>query len=360
MKSRTSEAIWQEKYKRWRIQVQRDGRRKSFYSSTPGVQGKAEAERKAERWIEEGDPERELTFDELKKSYLAHLRTGNGTAHKTREEATIRLYMPWGKKKVSSLSLLDYQDAIDACVEGREKPLSARTCGHVRTTIKSLYIHARKMNVKMVEPIGLIIPTGATKGKRKVLQPDDVKKLFSAEADRYYHAPLFRFIVLTGLRPGEACGLKNEDLKGSTLTIQRALNVKKEETTGKNENARRTLILPDLAIKAINDHQQNRKGKALISPWLFCNQRGKANSEKVLYHAWQGMCEGLGIEPVSVYELRHTMISLCKDDLPLPMLKAVVGHSERMDTLGTYGHRITGEDQEAADLISSVFTELLK
>ena len=138
MKLRENEAKWDDKNQRWRITVQRDGRRKSFYSSIPKVKGKAEAERKADDWIKYGDPEREVLFDELAESYLAHLRTANGTAHKSREQSTIDLYLPWKGRKVSSLSLLDYQDAIDACVEGREKPLSVRTCGHVRTTIYKL------------------------------------------------------------------------------------------------------------------------------------------------------------------------------------------------------------------------------
>lgn len=353
MKLRENEAKWDEKNQRWRISVQRDGKRKSFYSSTPKSKGKAEAERKADDWIKYGDPEREVLFDELVDSYLDHLRTGNGTAHKTREKATIDLYLPWQGRKVSSLSMLDYQDAIDACVEGRGKPLSVRTCGHVRSTIKALYAHARKANIKMVEPFGLTIPRAATKGKRKVLSTDDLKKLF---ADDGYFAPVFQFIVLTGLRPGEVCGAKNTDLSGNKLTIQRARNVQKEETTGKNENARRTIILPPQAISALRTHRRKRK----VSQWLFCSENGSQLDERALYSAWRRLETRLGIGHVSVYELRHTMISLCKDDLPLPMLKQVVGHSGSMDTLGVYGHEVDGEMKDAASVISCVFRELLK
>ena len=353
MKLRENEAKWDDKNQRWRISVQRDGKRKSFYSSTPKSKGKAEAERKADDWIRYGDPEREVLFDELVDSYLDHLRTGNGTAHKTREKATIDLYLPWTGRKVSSLSMLDYQDAIDACVEGRAKPLSVRTCGHVRSTIKALYAHARKANIKMIEPFGLTIPRAATKGKRKVLSTDDLKKLFS---DDGYFAPVFQFIVLTGLRPGEVCGAQNTDLSGNKLTIRRARNVQKEETSGKNENARRTIILPPQAISALRTHRRKRK----VSQWLFCSKNGSQLDERALYSAWRRLETKLGIAHVSLYELRHTMISLVKDDMPLPMLKQVVGHSGSMDTLGTYGHEVDGEMDEAASVISCRFRELLK
>ena len=353
MKLRDNEAKWDEKNQRWRISVQRDGKRKSFYSSTPKRAGKAEAERKADDWIKFGDPEREVLFDELAESYLAHLRTANGTAHKTREKSTIDLYLPWQGRKVSSLSILDYQDAIDACVEGREKPLSARTCGHIRSTIKALYTHARKANIKMVEPFGLTIPRGATKGKRKILSKDDLKKLFN---DDSYFAPMFQFIILTGLRPGEVCGLQNGDLKGNTLTIQRARNVAGEMTTGKNANARRSISLPQGAMSAIKTHRRKRK----VSQWLFCSKNGAQLDERALYSAWRRLETKLGIDHVSLYELRHTMISLMKDDLPLPILKQVVGHSGSMDTLGVYGHEVDGEMDEAAKMISCKFRELLK
>lgn len=352
MRPRVNEAKWDKKNHRWRITEQRDGRRKPFYSSIEGIKGKIEAERKADDWLKYGDQPKEATFDELAASYLAHLRTGNGTAHKNREEATIRLYLPWKGRKVSSLSLLDYQDAIDACVEGREKPLSARTCGHVRSTIKALYMHARKANIKMVEPIGLTIPRAATKGQRHILQKEDIKKVF---ADNGYFAPMFQFICTTGLRPGEVCGLTNSDLKGNTLTIRRARNVQKETTSGKNENARRTITLPEQALEAVRKHRRKRK----VSQWLFCSENGSQLDEKALYSAWRRTMERLDISHVSLYELRHTMISLVKDDMPLPMLKQVVGHSGSMDTLGTYGHEVDGEKDEAAAVISSVFTDIL-
>ena len=47
MKPRENEAAWSEQKQKWRIDVQRDGKHKSFYSFMPGTEGKAEAERKA-------------------------------------------------------------------------------------------------------------------------------------------------------------------------------------------------------------------------------------------------------------------------------------------------------------------------
>ena len=48
MSTRKGQAKWDDKAKRWRISVQKDGVRRAFYSSNPSTRGKFEAERKAD------------------------------------------------------------------------------------------------------------------------------------------------------------------------------------------------------------------------------------------------------------------------------------------------------------------------
>ena len=51
---RTNTAQWMEKYNRWQIKVQKDGVRKTFYSSKPGRTGQREANAKAQTAKAEG------------------------------------------------------------------------------------------------------------------------------------------------------------------------------------------------------------------------------------------------------------------------------------------------------------------
>ncbi len=361
---RNNEAVWSETKHLWRLTIQRDGVRKDFYSSTPGRKGKLKAERKADAWLADNcrRDSNDIIFDELAALYLAHIRVGNGTAHKQKEESVIRVHLlpRWTGRKVSRLTNIDYQEAIDACVEGREKPLSARTCAHVRSTITGLWHYARKASIPMDEPLDLTIPSGASQGKRTILQPDDIRKLFDTAMDKYFYVPIFRFIVVTGFRRGEVCGLKTADLDGNLLTISRAVNSDGEITKGKNKNARRTVLLPQLALDAISLHQQHIKQKGLISPWLFCNTEGNFTHPNTLYRRWLYFRDRYGLASASLHELRHTMISVCKDDMPLTLLKMVAGHSEAMNTLGQYGHDVNGERERAAALIGQIYGDLLK
>ena len=363
-KERTTEAAWSDKYKRWSIKVQRDGQRKAFYSSTTGRRGKFEAERKADAWLADNcrQTPKDILFDELTDLYLAHIRVGNGHANLKKQTSVINAHLlpRWAGRKVSRLTNIDYQEAIDACVEGREKPLSARTCGHVRTTITGLWHYARRARIPMEEPLGLTIPSGASKGERTILQPEDIRKLFDPAMDKYFYVPAFRFVVITGMRRGEICGLKTSDLQGDQLTVRRAINSDDEITKGKNKNASRTMTLPQLALDAIALHQQHMKQKGIISPWLFCNTEGDRNNPNTFYRRWLYFRDRHGLAAASLHELRHTMISICKEDMPLTLLKLVAGHSEAMNTLGQYGHEVNGERERAAAMIGDIYNEILR
>ena len=168
----------------------------------------------------------------------------------------------------------------------------------------------------------------------------------------YIHA--WRFLVATGLRRGELCGLKNEDMSNNILMIRRSINNDNEITCGKNRNARRTIELTSTAMHILDDQRAMLNRKGLISPWVFPGQHGEMPNPNYIYDQWATWRKQHGIKS-SLHELRHTFISLNKADLPLELMKAVVGHSSSMDTFGVYGHEIEGERLRAAQIIDGVF-----
>ena len=48
---RKNEAKWIESRRRWQINVQKEGVRRTFTSTTAGVKGKIQAEKKADAWL---------------------------------------------------------------------------------------------------------------------------------------------------------------------------------------------------------------------------------------------------------------------------------------------------------------------
>ena len=361
MTQRTNEAVWSEKYGRWSIKVQRDGERKAFYSSKEGRKGKLEAERKADDWIAEGEPNDNMRFHELAELYLASIDTGNGTAHKKKQSSTISNWLLpiWAHRKVSTLTNRDYQKAVNAPAECNP-PRSKRTCEHVRAAITSLYSYAVSDRITMEAPVKIKIPKAATVGKRHILQPGDIAHLFDSKHNGNFYIHAYRFILILGLRRGELCGLTEADIQGDTMTINRSLNSLGEETAGKNENARRNMVLPEIAQQILADQKNMLKSHGIISRYIFPAADGSQTNSNALYDSWATFRDNNGFPKVSLHELRHTMISIMKSHLPATLLKQFVGHSEDMDTFGVYGHEVDGEARISAKAINEEFVKLLQ
>ena len=361
-RKRQNEAVWMEKYQHWRILVQFEGERKSFYSSKSGKKGKIEAERKADDWLENGcsyNPRLEV----LHKSYLEEIKKTTSNANYTNLERLWRLYLlPKLKlKHIESITLQNWQDCITAAYKSG---LAKKTCQNIRGAITSLYNYARKNRISMERPEFLTIPRDAPVGKRSILQPDQLRVLFEQDTVLRYdkvtpcwfiHA--WRFATLTGLRRGEFTGLQWRDIKDNILHVSRAINSLQEETQGKNDNAQRYIALSPLMLETLENQRKMLKKAGLISPWVFPDEDGERSNPAVIYKRWLPYRKQHGIES-SLHELRHTMISLVSPEVPDALLKPAVGHSKTMDT-DRYRHVVDGNAERTADLIEQVFVRIL-
>lgn len=358
---RRAEAIWIESKKYWQVKVQKDGVRKGFTSTTPGRRGKHEAENKADEWLERGTSD--MRFPQAWEVYMADQQKRTGTANTTKLDTCYRCYIEpnIGNRKLSSITPNLWQSCIDAAAA---KGLSARTCVNIRGAITSFVNYAlrSRWDIQRIESRELVIPQNAAAKKEKiVLQPDEIRILFSQSTfPRYgreieaHYINAFRFMVATGLRRGELCGLRNEDVDGNILSIHRSINSLNEITSGKNRNARRTIELTPTAMRVLDDQRDMLRRNGLISPWIFPDQNGELAHPNCIYDQWDTYRRHHGIKS-NLHELRHTFISLNKADLPIELMKSVVGHSSSMDTIGVYGHEIEGDRHRAAKIIDGVF-----
>ena len=359
MNERKNEASWSESRLRWRIDVQRNGQRRTFYSAQQGRRGKLEAERKADEWLN-GGRKKEMRVGELCKLYLDGIDTGHSSCHRLREESTINTWiLPyWEHLKVDSLTNLDYKAAIYRPAEC-QPPRSKRTCGHVRSVISALYNTALMANVEMVPPYRLPLPKAATVKEHQVLTNAEFKRLLT-EGNQYWYIHAFRFIAVLGLRRGELCGLRREDLDGNLLTIRRSVNNLGETTVGKTASAQRQIFLPKMARQILRDQRKQMMSAGIASEWLFANTNGEQIEPNALYNRWVFLRDRLELPSISIHDLRHTMISTVKNDVELPLIKSVVGHTPKMDTLGTYGHDTGNDAETAAAEIDAVFDRILE
>lgn len=363
---RRSEAIWIESKGYWQVKVQKNGERKAFTSPKTGRKGKHEAEAKADKWLESGT--KEMRVSDGWQIFLNYTQEHTGSSNYTNTERNGRLYIlpKVGNYKLSAMTPIRWQSCIDA---GVEAGLSRRSCVNIRQSISAFITYARRARwtVDPLERGDLTVSNEAAPAKQKtVLQPKDIETLFSSDTVELYGKPqpahyiyAWRFMVVTGLRRGELCGLRKEDLKNGVLHIRRSINSFGEETRGKNDNARRDIALPQLALQIVQQENDMLADKGIVSPWLFPDEHGECIEPHTLFWRWDRYRKQHGIES-SLHELRHTFVSVSKADMPIELLKSMVGHSVQMDTTGIYGHEIDGEKERTAQIIDTVFDRLLR
>lgn len=378
MGRRTNTASWLPNQQRWQIKVQKDGVRRTFTSTKAGRTGQREANAKADAWLDEGIASTTKRCAEVWAEFLISAKATAGTSYADQIEKFGRNYIlpVIGARRIGDLSTGMLQDALnrsykEGCLNPDSKRrskgnLSRKTLQDIRGVEVSFVRWCRQHKYTTLRPEdeGLAVPKGARNKGKKILQPDALRVLLSTdtrvvrgkvEADENIHA--YRFAVMTGLRPGELLGLRVGDVEGHRLHLVRAINTLNEETTGKNENAIRTVVLHPLAVAELKAQLQQRtfeEERPLRQDdpvFLFKNEQSLYNYWRFYQH-----CNSI-TPPISLYELRHTFVSMIEDAVSPAQLRRMVGHSKSMDTYGWYSHAVAGRADAAALAVSTTLAE---
>lgn len=361
MGKRTNTAVWLEKYSRWQIKVQKDGERKTFTSSTPGRTGQREANAKADAWMDDnisgGGTRVEMLLDEYIKSIEGTIAPETVTDRKIIIENWIKPHI--GHKRIAKLTEGDLQDILDAAARkgiNKKTGLNKKSIKNIRDVINMFLKYCRKHRYTTLNTEFLTIPISAPSNERRILQPDSLSTLMNIDTtvlygkrqfDDYIHA--YRFAALTGIRPGELLGLRWCDIIGDTVNIKRSINENGRQTTGKNSNALRSFALKGFTRNIIQEQRQISGSESVF----------EIESQSTFRHRWKKYCESNNVPSVSLYELRHTFVSIAKG-LSDGELRQLVGHSKNMDTYGVYSHELAGDMQNTADKLDKIIGKIVK
>ncbi len=256
MGKRTNTAVWLEKYGRWQIKVQKDGQRRTFTSSKPGRTGQREANAKADAWLDEGIVGTSAKVSKLYAEWLEDLAATAGASYLSECGKYGEYYIlpVCGALKISDLSEGHLQTVINraykqGCLKKDRqrrplgRPLSKKTLQGIRSVERAFVKWCRLHKYTTLFPENLTIPKGARLCGKNILQPAALRALFSVDTRSWHGKTVFddfiyayRFIVATGMRPGELVGLWYGDIKGNTVSLRRSVNIHGETTQGKNEN----------------------------------------------------------------------------------------------------------------------------
>lgn len=356
MSKRTTTAVWLDKHSRWQIKVQKDGIRKTFYSSKPGRTGQREANAKADKWLDGGALSNGGKIKDLFIEFTEDVKLNTSTSELARVKSFGKNWIipNIGNKKIDKINDYDIQRLLDVAAAAG---LSKKTIKNIKEAFNKFLKWCRRKGLTSYRPDDVTIPANTRLKGKKVLQPDDIAKLLKSDKTLYRGSevtePLvyaFRFSVLTGIRPGEQRGLKPEDINGNIVNIKRSINIHGETTKGKNENAIRSFVMSKQAAEALQDQQTHFPNKDFVFD---------LPSPSCLRDRLAAYCKHNGMTVITPYEMRHTFVSVVKALAP-GEIKPIIGHSQDMDTFGIYSHFLQGEDEKTAEKISSLFSQIIE
>jgi len=345
--------IWQADRKRWRLLEQYDGQRKAFYSKKTGRAGMIEVKQKAANWKMSGLEEMRLKA--ALEKYLDDVQARSGTENYLQRKNYADHYLSkLNHMVVSDISDQQWQDIINlASRKGyKGKPLSAKSLCNLKATIID-FAHWSKRSRLIATMPDLSMPRKiVAKKPKRILAKDDLAKLFQPSDEWYINA--WRLMVVTGMRPGECYGLTYDDVDGDVISVNRSINRLNEMTAGKTANATRRIPVCSVSRTVIN----NQIALARKGVWLFAERDGSPARPNIAYKHWRAYRNAHELT-ATLYELRHTFVSIMKTKLNEAALKSIVGHSKNMNTLKTYGHEVDGEMQEISRAMDTAWVSLV-
>lgn len=178
--------------------------------------------------------------------------------------------------------------------------------------------------------------------------------------------------VTTGLRRGEVLGLKwsDIDLDEPALRVRRSVGQVKGKVSikpPKTEKSRRTVVLLDMTVRELKQHQlSQKKARLQLGPaynrdnWVFPTPTGELWKPDTLTSAFKRFIDKNELGPLRFQDLRHTHATLLlRDGIFVKVVSERLGHSNVAITLDTYAHVLPGMQGEAAALLDSIMANAL-
>lgn len=227
--------------------------------------------------------------------------------------------------------------------------LSDRMVRSCHATCRSALQKAVEENLIRVNPaVGCKLPPKKSK-EMQVLTHDEMRRfLIQAKCDDFYELALLE--LATGMRRGEICALKWDDLNFRTgeLHIQRQVyhvNHGVIISTPKTKSSDRTIVLPQSIVNVLKEYHAR-----CDSEWIFPSPKkeGEPIDPTSVYRKMRKVLDRAQCKLVRFHDLRHTFATTALEHgMDIKTLSAIIGHVSSATTLDIYSH-ITDEMQASA------------
>lgn len=348
----------------WTTQVRIEpGRYKSVYART-----KKECAAKAERLLvkvsngdyEEPDPTTlEEWYDRWIESYTGDLK--ESSRRKYSRNWTLYIKDQLGAKRIQEITHDDIQRWVGSL--SSKMGLAPGTVANAWASLSRLFKDALKAGFVKVNPcLGVSLPK-KTRKEMNVIESESIPRFIEA-ADQTTCPDLFKFLLLTGIRVGEARGLTIGQYNPATgsVTIDRQMSESRNEFSTPKSNKPRVIVLCGKArgivesrISEIMDHRKDDPGFDPLDI-VFFGKAGTPLPYSRVFRQFKKAAKLFGRPDLRLHDLRHTFATVSLEaGVDVKTLQETLGHSSAAMTLDRYSHSTDGMKRKAASVLDSVF-----
>ncbi|MHB1486746.1 MAG: site-specific integrase [Acidimicrobiales bacterium] len=267
-----------------------------------------------------------------------------------------------GSLKVAKLTFSDVDALLDA---KREAGMSASTRRLIRSVVVQATNQAMKWRIVTRNEAAMSTHVAVKRAEGRSLSPAQAKRLMETLKTCPMGA-LFTVMLTTGLRRGEAIGLRWEDVdleKGVISVRQQVqrINGELKATEVKTERSRRSVNLAKPTVVALKEHKARQTSERLASlawtdtGYVFTTGLGTPLDPRNVAKQFESNCLKAEVGKWHPHELRHSAATLMlAAGTPLQVVSAVLGHASIRITSDVYGHVLDPQRQDAADALARV------
>jgi len=268
-----------------------------------------------------------------------------------------------GDMALSKICASDIQTQYNAML-GKE--LSPRTVRYTHAILRSALNQAVKWDLLYRNPCELVDLPKQKKEEMKVLTPVEAALFMDATVFSKWKA-FFSLLLSSGMRPGEAFGLKwpDIDFARGRIHVQRALSKGKDGwrlEEPKTAQSRRSIPLPASVIKDLLEHRKSQdaeKSRATMykdNGFVFAGEQGEPPCKRTIISLhFKPLLKDVGLPDIRLYDLRHTCATLLLSAGENPkVVSERLGHASVTMTLDTYSHVLPDMQEKAAAKLEDI------
>lgn len=276
-----------------------------------------------------------------------------------------------GDKQISSLTTADMQKFYNKIKkEGRVRkhPIHGKTLADSMVRGVHMMLH-EALDTAVKERLIAKNPTNGTTvpkcnyPEKQILGDSQLDTFLEAIKGEEYWDAFFYVEVMTGLRRGEICGLKWQDInfEENKLRVKRSVSVKKGGGVSigetKTETGVRCIQMPPSVAELLKSKRQTA-----ITEWVFPHflHPEQPIHPAAAYRKLKVILKHAELPMLRFHDLRHTFAThAMKGGVDAKTLSGILGHTNASFTLDTYTHVTSDMQKAASNIVGNIMQNIM-